>query len=322
MKGNMVSPHQRQHYVSKFYLAFFRSSHQQGKVPLVWVYDKERSQPRLESVRRAAVEIDLNTLEIDGQSNTELESLLADLESRVKPVFERWQQKGDRAELRDIELVAEFLALQYLRVPRSLNLVNEVAVSSAHEWMDGLRDNPENLKSLWDRMAQDGNVPEGLSLDSIGRSLENVQHRPVVTLKRWAAVCLSIFQSEEIASLLVSMNWRLMRATESMNFITSDCPVCPCVIEERRAKFGSLFDHPRVEVTFPLSPQVCLVLSRKESFLGALSDGIALREVNRRTAFMAERFVYARQRSKGVQDLVSHFSYTRRSPKIGNVCLS
>ena len=310
----------RNHYVSKFYLSFFKCLPQRGKEPLLWVYDKEQPEPRLESVRKAAVEVDLYALQLDNQKNTELESILATLECRVKPVFERWHQKGERAGRCDIELVAEFLALQYLRVPRSMNLVKEGVEASVIRWMNSLRDHPERLRALWDRMTQEANIPEGLTLESIHRSLQNDNgdERPRVVLKRWAALCLSIHQSPEIASFLVSMNWRLMRTTEEMNFITSDCPVCPFVIEGHSAKFGSLWDHPSVEVTFPLSPQVCLVLFRDSSFLGTLSNGADVREVNRRIAVMAERFVFASEKSEAVQQVVSDFSYTRRTSKIGN----
>ena len=160
-------------------------------------------------------------------------------------------------------------------------------------------------------------IPEALSLDEVREVLKNSWNRPVLRLKRWAALSFSILQSEEVARSLVSMNWRLVRTTSHNPFVTSDCPVCPCVIDGRRAMFGSLFDHPAVEVTFPLSPWVCLILSRKEPFLQSDSDGAILKEINRRTVFMAERFVFAADNSSKVQRLVSELSYTRRISKIG-----
>lgn len=321
MKIKNGRPPKRHHIVSMFYLSFFKSPGQRGKNPVVWVYDKECPEPRLVSVRNAAVENDLNTLQIGGLPNTELESLLGSLESRVKPIFERWHQGGVNEKPPVNELVAEFLALQYLRVPRSINLVEEAMVMSANRWIDSLRDNPDKLTSVLAQMIEDGYAPQGGILDRVCEDLQNERHRPSLSLKRSVAVSFSILQCEDVARSLVSMDWRLVRAGSNEAFITSDCPVCPCAIEGRTAKFGSLWDHPMVEVTFPLAPEVCLVLCRRGSFLKALPDSAAVTEVNRRTALMAERFVFASEKSEAVQQVVSDFSYTRRGSKIGNVPL-
>jgi uncharacterized protein DUF4238 len=250
MKENTVNVPQRHHYVPKFYLSFFRSQVQRGRNPLIWVYEKEGPKPRLESVRKAAVEIDLNTLQIGGLPNTQLESLMASLEHRVKPIFERWHELGVQEKPCLIETVAEYLAFQYLRVPRSLNLMSDAMVASVNDWINSLRDNATKLNALWNQMIEDGNVPEGLTLEDVREDLKNHRNRPSLTLYRWAALSFSILQCEDVANSLVSMHWKLVRAESPEQFITSDCPVCPCAIEGSHAMVGSLFSHPSVEVTF------------------------------------------------------------------------
>jgi hypothetical protein len=82
------------------------------------------------------------------------------------------------------------------------------------------------------------------------------------------------------------------------------------------ATFGGGFGLPNAEVTFPLSPDKCLYLDRKNtSAYRAVSKKI-VKEINRRTAWMADRFIISMIRTNYVNRIVEKSSVTIKKPKM------
>ena len=113
------------------------------------------------------------------------------------------------------------------------------------------------------------------------------------------------------------MNWCLCRAPSNMYFITSDCPlVCFVPNDNGTAIFGGGFGLPNAEVTFPLSPQKCLYLDKKHTQKYRAISKTVLKEINKRTAWTAERMIISHHRNNYVERLNKWASGSLKLPKI------
>jgi hypothetical protein len=108
------------------------------------------------------------------------------------------------------------------------------------------------------------------------------------------------------------MYWSFGMVTGDKFYVTGDTPVCVFLpFEDGTAGFGGGFGNPRVQVTFPLSPRRCLVLSHSPG-----QTPLRMAEVNRRTSHVAERFIISPVESSQVAGLLERTRYTRSLPKM------
>jgi hypothetical protein len=84
---------------------------------------------------------------------------------------------------------------------------------------------------------------------------------------------------------------------------------------------GGGFGHPNVEVSFPLSPKVCLTRDRRTNLKRKILGDSAVLELNRRAAAVGERYIFSAQKSEYVHKLVEAFAVTRRMPKVSKKAL-
>jgi hypothetical protein len=73
---------------------------------------------------------------------------------------------------------------------------------------------------------------------------------------------------------------------------------------------------PQVEVSFPISPGVCLLLDNVHGQQRRRLAGTVVDELNRRTVCSAERFVISPIRTRQIAGLVKEFAHTRGRPKM------
>ena len=115
---------------------------------------------------------------------------------------------------------------------------------------------------------------------------------------------------------LRKMYWCLCSAPPKSTFITCDSPVVVRFSTGKGVAFGGGFGHPSATVTFPISPNVCLYLSRTLNRKAITLTPTAVKKLNRRMAINAERNIFASERSAGVEKLVEKYSITRNFPRI------
>lgn len=115
--------------------------------------------------------------------------------------------------------------------------------------------------------------------------------------------------SDTIQAILFSRNWHLVYPSEGY-FISSDSPVYRFVPEGK--DFGAYgdggFANPAAEITLPLSPRACLLITGTELSSERVSlPGDSVRMLNEMRAASADRFLYS-HRSELLADLGSRFS--------------
>jgi len=179
-----------------------------------------------------------------------------------------------------------------------------------------LAQDPEPLKQLWEDMRRNRRPPEGFTFEMFRESLMEFEQRFKLSLNPTVRMGLGLLQAKRMFPELLEMTWCLCRAPSDSFFITSDAPVNVFVPRGPKALFGAGYGLEAVEIGFAVSPQVCLYLRRRQGQLRRRASRAFVTEMNRRTACMAERFVFSHLKSRATNTLVTSFSFTRELPKV------
>lgn len=128
---------------------------------------------------------------------------------------------------------------------------------------------------------------------------------------------MSLLISKNIYYELMDINWCLCKAPSDCYFVTSDAPLVPFVLDnDGRALIGAGFGLDNVEVSLPISPFLCLYMSRKRMQGHRAVNNKFVMEINRRTAWNAERLIISHIKTKHVRELSSWASKSLSIPKI------
>jgi hypothetical protein len=305
------------HYVSRFYLANFARERDGRRKAALWVYDKDSPEPRLQTPENTAAQTDFNTFRMPGGVESRaLESYFSDLESRAKPIVDRWLEKGARPG-DEIQAFVPYLAFAHTRVPRLIEAAKESAVITAEELVRSMRQSPDDIAAMIASVKAETGEDLG-TVEEVQDTLSAFPTRVRITANEKEAQKLALRHTEDVIHFfLYTFNWCLCRAPQGSFFITSDTPVCMFVrVDRDKAIFGSGFGRWGAQITFPLSPEVCLLLDRQRKVRRMAVSVAMVREFNWRMAYHAERFVISPYRTKEVAAMVEKARETRQMPKL------
>jgi hypothetical protein len=238
------------------------------------------------------------------------------MEGAAKPIITRWQEPRVRPQPEDVLVMAQFLALMYARVPRAVEAVREIETTVSVELLKMLAERPDDLRAQLERYKAETGDRDAPSLEDLTDSIRHFEERFTLDVDDRRPLAVAILATPEITKQLLTMTWCICDAPSGEFFITGDCPMAVFVpITGRKAMFGGGLALPAVEVTFPLSPAVCLLLDRKGGALRRRVGAQFVREVNRRTAYVAERFVISTYQTKRVAECVRAGAVSVGRPK-------
>ena len=146
--------------------------------------------------------------------------------------------------------------------------------------------------------------------------MEHFEEHFIVKVDSKYATLSPLQHADDIYDELKKMYWCLCTAPTDWNFITSDSPVVVRFRKEDGVAFGGGFGHSTAQIIFPISPQVCLYLSRNFRYKAVKVNSSFVKNAHRRTAINAERFVFASLPSDGIEKLVKKYALTRHQPKL------
>lgn len=203
------------------------------------------------------------------------------------------------------------------RVPRSLRAAQEIgealAVKNAHE----LAERPDEIKRIPKVLQEQGKIDARFTVEESQKILQSADKDFKFTMNEKPAMLLNLMMTEDIHLQLLEMNWCLCRAPSNSHFICSDSPlVCFVLDGDGRAAFGGGYSLPSVEVTFPISPERCLYLNRKPTQKYRAVSQEFVKEINRRTAWAAERFIIATDKTDQIKNICEWASQSTELPKI------
>ena len=286
--GIMSEP-KKHHYLPQFYLEKFKISPQTTKYPRVFVIEKSiepRSFPA--PIHDTGCIRDYNTLDLEeGRDRTSIEDSLSRVEAIHSGVLSqliasRSSDAGDREEL------SFLIALMYCRVPKFKGYVQNTMKNS--------------VDTLGQMMVQEGQLPPpppALARELRNLGLTRLEDIVTVEITNWAVlgIMYQCAASRQLRDPLSEMNIDVMIAPRGFCFITGDTPV---------AVYGGTLYDQNVEVTFPVSPHLMILLSRKAT--GERCRQISVEELceyNRRTVIMSDKYLYSHTTNAAIVAIVS-----------------
>lgn len=304
----------RHHQVPVFYLASFVDP--TSAKPVVWVYDKDGAAPRPQSPRDTAVKKNFYAFTLpDGSRAEELERLLGTLENNAAPILKRWAATDEGLSPAEKIELAQFLGFMHARVPRQVEVVKELLGELPRSMARRAVEDESHLRRFYEDQRAAG-VDVGLPIDEFRELLRDLHKHVKIEPNEKVALAYSLSVTAEVRDQLLTMNWCLCTSPEGSSFVTSDAPLTILSRRGPLARFGGGLALPTTEVTFPISPRVCLLLDRRRIQSRRRVSRTVVSDINRRTAFNAERFVIAHLRSKAIERLVQEAARTRSLPKL------
>lgn len=161
-----------------------------------------------------------------------------------------------------------------------------------------LKSTIKEIRTLIDEWAQGPNIDQKL----VARRLEEVEQAREKFLHEPPAEVIDHIRSpwpnRKLAELIYEMTWRVVMSDQTTRFLTSDNP----------AYFFEAYGlgKPETEVTFPLSSNLALLASwqgPREGLIIVQAKPMLVKEVNRRVASGAERFVFYHERRDWIATL-------------------
>jgi predicted SnoaL-like aldol condensation-catalyzing enzyme len=294
------NPKRKHHITPAFYLRGFTSP-EQGKESFIWVYErglpyrpgymkKGFYNPCQRPVTATGFKWDYYAFEKpdgSGWDYATYENALEKIEVAAKPAIQRLR-RHELVEGDDRTAMAIYITVMMKRVPRRREWADE-------KWPDFIREFEEGAKVFeqLDAHERDTDPSNTKRLANIARMRAEYtglmdQYKSADSIPRHILLPILTSQKSKIPPALCDMTWRLLVSDNNDFFLTSDNPLW--FDEEQGIR------NQRLEVSFPISSDAALVLSRRAVAEGVFGAGRhVVEEVNRRSATRATRYLYGRQ---------------------------
>lgn len=292
----MTGTKRRHHITPAFYLRGFTCA-ERGKESFIWVYERGLPykpgyiktgvyNPCQRPVKATGFEWDYYAFEKPDGSGWDYETYenaLAKVEEEAKPAIQRLR-RHELVEGADRMALATYMAVMIKRVPRRREWADEM-------WPEFIRQFEQGAKVVeqLDAHEQDTSPSDTKRLANIARMRAEYlglmeQYKSAESIPRHILLPILINQSK-IPPALYDMTWRLLVCDKDDFFLTSDNPLW---FDEELG-----IGNQRLEVSFPVSSDAALVISRKTAAEGVFRAGRrVVDEVNRRSATRATRYLY------------------------------
>lgn len=293
----------RHHQIPQFYLRHFASP----GTDQIWNYDKRDGRVFRTSILNTACETHLYSVpNEDGSRNTEIENLLSDIEGKAAAQYPglltgtipTGQQKAD---------LASFLASMCVRTNSYRRAYAETHGHAFQEYMYKTAHDEKAFNEMVERQ----NISRGSPLSTVEKeayrqSMLDPSGLVIEIDRTWTLKAIGLHDG--LMKAFRNMNWALLRAPKDWVFITSDAPVimanCP---DPKQIRFSKT-----VQVSFPLSSEVCLLVNwpgNARTHLEAFPH--YLRKLNSLQAAHAERFLFAPIESSMLKKLAAKYQHER-----------
>jgi hypothetical protein len=211
-----------QHYIPQFYLNYFTDpSVPPMYSPYVWIYDKKDESIKSKAPKNIAFEKGYNDIvDAEGNISSIVEDQFQEIESEVSKVFKKIINLKYISRKERLSL-CKFISSMRGRVPEFREIFKDIVGSG-------------DIKELSNEKFDFENLSSNISMDSVVRVTLLASH------------------------LLLRMDWSLLIAPQEISFITSDNPVVVRDQNNINMKFCGFSSSTEVQVTFPLTQQICL----------------------------------------------------------------
>jgi hypothetical protein len=292
------------HYIPRFYLRAFRDpACPEGQDPWLWVVDlTERSVSRRspKNVGKAANYYAFP--DGGGGLNQAGEQVLSQIESDAAPVVAKLLRGENELSEEERGALAFFMAFLAMRVPYFRNLMEEADRQIGEMNLQIAANHPD----YFERIVRESHkgikefTPEEIEKVrqwALNKGNYTVQVDPSSSLS-------TVFEvAPDFVPFLYNMNWAFLVAPAGSCFVTSDNPVSWVDPTPRPHFLGHGLAMPNIELTFPLSPNLCLMGTWREFIGREETNSDVVNQANWRRVISATRFVFANSESAALRAL-------------------
>ncbi|MGJ0510333.1 MAG: DUF4238 domain-containing protein [Methylocystis sp.] len=298
-----------QHFIPRLHLQHFLGPKPEGQV---WTFNKNTGASWSAAPENTAQQTHFYSAENeDGSYNTDIEIYLSEVESAAAPIYERLLT-GQVPTGQDRADFAQFLALMYLRTPAMrrdfADLTGRMLHTLSYAWgvhekaFDSLTRKIEREKGRQLHPDEKERMRQVL----INPSTYTLLIRKEETLRALAGV-------DKLTPLISNMQWTLLSVTNGY-LITCDNPLIRYVpYQKTHPVYGDGgFAHKEVEVSFPLSPKLMLLMTWQDRLPSFIEIGREhVERFNELRAFSALEFLYCHLNDSRIQKLANKFKGSR-----------
>jgi hypothetical protein len=299
---------------------------------MLWRFECGRTDAILLQPHDAAVETNYYSIElISGEKTDVFEQFLSAIEGRATPVLREAIDKDGRVvDKLEREKVALCVIIAMLRVPQARKMTEKMHGDLDELLMKTTARAPGELE----RLAKQIEEESGEKLSATPQQVRDFILGDKYTIKVNPVVSLRVVfgLAPELLPILYYMRWKILTTTGDDLFLTSDNPVVYVdPTAEHRGFWGVGLMNRGLELTFPISPQKCLLATHdlaltqkldscstpaeagrviasaqpKMSYEDALS--VHVREINRRTVHAATRWVFSSTNGESLRRFIGKY---------------
>jgi Protein of unknown function (DUF4238) len=307
-----VSNKNTQHYNPEFYLvAWTDSSSPTGQTPYLWQADLQERIVKNKAPHNVAwLPYFYAIQKADGSYDQTVEDFLANIESESAPVIKKSRDGDFNLSQQERVRLSDFMGFQITRNPSFRRqfegfwseIFDDLAKQHASDpaaFADSIRE--------WDQA-----TGENLGMPIEDARMQILNNCYTISADPSVSLMPIVGSSRTPASLIMQMRWGFAIAPKDARFVTTDIPVFWTDPTATPPDVGVGLAAQNVQLTFPISPNVCLVAGWC-GCEGAVQVSHELFEkVNRHILHSANKYVFSQ--TKGGADRALQFRYPTETP--------
>lgn len=309
----MNKPKKRHHYLPVFYLNGFTT-----KDGFLYVYDKE-SKPIFESSPEGVAYENHFFSYMTPQGNMDSETVenhISELEGDFAKAIKKILNSEPLSENEHITF-AYFVASMMVRVPNFRDNIRKSTGEMIKHVSVFMASHKENFASMIAKYEKDMGKKIGMDVEKLRQWMLNSDNYDVGVNPQYATG-MALEQLEDLAKIFSQMKWAFIRASDDCKFLTGDNPlkyIDPT--HNPRSFYGVGLANKHVQVSLPLSKEVCAFGSweYREGYIKA--NGMQVRHLNRMTVMATRRHVFADKKSEIIDRFVKKYKGSHPVMKIG-----
>ena len=276
------------HYIPQYYLRHFGTLKDHN---YIWMYDKSTKEFKHLPIRNVAQSGNFYKEEDECTLNEYIESPAKDPLDKLR--------NRQLIDIQDRKAITRYLESMIKRVPHTRRKILKIIPQAKDIVLNKIKEKPEEwapMFNLTQKQVIDKTNEFDRKFDNESLSIKNDMVR-----RQWS--------SEDVLDLIFSMTWRIIKADDSHHFLTSDNPVFfdeTCGLKHREA-----------EVSFPLASDTTLHGSwqgPRKGLLFVQAKPPLVKEINRRVASVAERFIFYYQKAEWISTVSQ-----KRRPRLSQI---
>lgn len=288
----------KHHYIPQFYLKKFTDPRfRLPEEPYIWFFEKGMTESKRKSPPNIAFEVGFYDFHVDKDLITqEVENNLAELEYAASLILKK-VEKGSLPTIQEKQIFSEFIWTMQMRNTFQRTNQNKVIEDIHRLALKIAAEHPEYIKRS---LVSSGESPEDITDERIEKIISLIiSDNYDVKIPQEYSIMNMIENAQQMSMIISKMSWTLLKSDEQILFVTSDNPVVLSDPTNESRLYGPGFLSKKVEMTFPLTPKLCLLASWKEGEdTFHKIDSLIVAEINNRTIRYSHKYIFSSMKLK------------------------